>query len=143
MRRAGPALGIALAFAALVAARAGADEFRAVDVYIDASPGELAAYQAEIVADGAVIAGVEGGDHAAFRAPPHYDPAALRGGRIILAAFDLGAELPTGRTRIATLHMLESAPVPTYGATLIVAADRDGHPVPASIVAVPRRGDPQ
>ena len=70
----------------LLAARVAAAEpestparFTTVDIIVDAGAESLAAYQIEITARGdAKIVGVEGGDHAAFKAPPHYDPAALQ-----------------------------------------------------------------
>src|SRR5262249_39121012 len=105
-----PAAALALV-SVVTAARAvesaeGPIRFRPVHVYVDPAGAPLAAYQLEIVVDGnAMIVGVEGGEHPAFARPPHYDPAALAGGRIILAAFDTGTELPTQRTRVATVHM--------------------------------------
>src|SRR5439155_1207563 len=69
----------------------GAGRFRTVAVYVDAGQAPLAAYQVEITvgdtAPTAKIVGVEGGSADAFRAAPYYDPAALQGGRIIIAAF--------------------------------------------------------
>lgn len=100
--------------------------FAAVDVVVDAGEEALAAYQIEITADGdAQILSVEGGEHPAFNAPPHYDPAALKGGRIIVAAFSLSDELPSGRTRVAVLHLRESGKV-SYRARLLAAARADG-----------------
>ena len=99
-----------------------APNFVALDVYIDSGATPLAAYQIEITAGpGAVIAGVEGGVAGPFHEPPYYDPAALRGGRIVLAAFNTGGDLPHGRIRVATLHMREEGPAP---AGLRGAADR-------------------
>lgn len=117
--------------------------FRPVHVYVDSDGAPLAAYQIEIVADGdAKIVGVEGGEHGAFALPPHYDPAALAGGRIILAAFDTGSDLPTGRTRVATLHLREAGPVePSYHATLQIAGGQDGRPIDATVELLPDEGD--
>ena len=109
--------------------------FEAVDVYVDAGDQPLAAYQFELQAappGAAVVVGVEGGEHAAFADPPYYDPAALKGGRIIIAAFDTGRDLPTGRTRVARLHMQVSGPEEAdYTIQLQVAGSPDGERIEA------------
>jgi hypothetical protein len=103
-----------------------AARFTTVDIIVDAGTDSLAAYQIEIIADGdAKIVGVEGGDDAAFNAPPAYDPAALQRGRIIVAAFSTRTSLPSGRIRVAVLHMREAGTV-TYHARLMAAARADG-----------------
>jgi len=130
-------------------ARAQGDEeaapirFRPVDVYVDPHGQPLAAYQVEITAAGsAMIVGVEGGAAPAFAWPPHHDPAALTHKRIIIAAFSTDAALPTGRTRVATVHMRESGPgQPTYRATLQVAGGPDGRPIHATVDLEPEEGD--
>jgi hypothetical protein len=140
---------VAPAFFALLATHAASAlaedrsiRFRPLDLYVDSAGQPLAAYQVEIVADGdAIIVGVEGGDPPAFAAPPHYDPAALASGRIILAAFDTGTDLPSGRTRVATVHMRESGPQPRYHATLKIAGGPDGRPIDATVELVPDEGD--
>jgi hypothetical protein len=111
--------------------------FRPVDVYIDSGARPLAAYQVEIVADHAMIAGVEGGEHAAFREPPYYDAEALKGGRIVVAAFNTGTDLPHGRTRVATLHVREDGPA-AYQARLIAAGNPTGQRIAAEAFANPR-----
>jgi hypothetical protein len=137
----------ALLVAAERALAGGADtgpiRFRPVHVYVDPAGAPLAAYQIDIVADGnAEIVGVEGGEGPAFRRPPHYDPAALAGARIIIAAFDTGADLPTQRTRVATVQMRESGSVePTYRASLQIAGGPDGHPIDAAVALEPDEGD--
>ena len=100
--------------------------FRPVAVYLDSGDQPLAAYQVEIIVRGAEIVGVEGGEHPAFQDAPYYDPAALQGGRIIIAAFNTGSDLPHGKTRVATLHMRETAAAPDYEITLIAAASTGG-----------------
>ena len=74
--------------------------FAYVDVYLDAGAKPLAAYQVELTptAGDVVLTGLEGGEHAAFRDAPYYDPAALHAakGRVIVAAFNTGADLPRG-----------------------------------------------
>ncbi len=92
--------------------------FESVDVFVDSGPQPLAAYQFELTAPAepgfqSVIVGVEGGEHAAYASPPYYDPKALQNDRIIIASFSLAEELPTGRTRVARLHMqVRPAPAP-------------------------------
>ena len=103
--------------------------FEAVEVYIDSGTRALAAFQFELLdrSAQAKIVGVEGGDHPVFREPPYYDPAALQNRRIVIAAFDTGSELPVGKTRVATLHMVVPADrVPDYAATLTVAGTTGG-----------------
>jgi hypothetical protein len=109
--------------------------FSAVDVYVDSGATPLAAYQFElkVKSGNAKVVGVEGGEHAAFKAAPYYDPAALMGGRIIVAAFNTGKDLPKARTRVARLHMWISGAQPEYTVTLEAAASADGKPITAAI----------
>jgi hypothetical protein len=110
--------------------------FVALQIYIDSGSNALAAYQFELkAAAGKIkIVGVEGGRHPAFSQPPYYDPAALSKDRIIIAAFNTGKDLPTGRTRIATIHLQISGNIqPEYQLALTVAADSDGKEIPAKI----------
>ena len=80
------------------------------------------------------IVGVEGGEHPAFKDAPYYDPAALMNERIIIAAFNTGADLPTGRTRIATIHLqIIGDAEPKYELSLTTAADANGENLPAEI----------
>jgi len=121
-------------------ARADSVRFRPIDVYVDSGKEPLAAYQVEITATNARIAGVEGGETGAFADPPHYDPAALQGGRIILAAFNTGIDLPRGRTRVATLHMEEDGAA-EYQIRITAAATADGKRIQAKASLEPRQGD--
>jgi hypothetical protein len=110
--------------------------FAPLHIYIDSGQDALAAYQFELKASGglAKIVGVEGGQHSAFEEPPYYDPAALANDRIIIAAFNTGSELPSGRTRIATVHLQITGQVePEYELELAVAANTDGEQIPAEI----------
>ena len=103
--------------------------FEAIQVIVDTADRKLAAYQFELVdpAGTASIVGVEGGEHPAFHQPPYYDPAALRKNRIILAAFHLGPDTPTGSSCVATLHLMVPAnKTPDYRIVLEAAADPDG-----------------
>jgi len=97
----------------------------------------LAAYQFELKATAGQIkiVGVEGGEHDAFKEAPYYDKAALMKERIIIAAFSTGRDLPTDRTRIATIHLqIIGDAEPEYELKLIVAADADGKELPAGII---------
>lgn len=134
---------IAVCLLALVAASVAAQDvgerpavrFAPVDVYVDAGRAPLAAYQFEFTApaDRVKLVGVEGGESAAFAPAPYYDPAALMHDRVIVAAFSTGRDLPAGRTRVARLHlMITGEGEPDYGLKLQVAADGNGHEIPAT-----------
>jgi hypothetical protein len=126
----------------LGAGGARAQRFEPVDVYIDSGDQPLAAYQVEVTVEGdAMIVGVEGGDAAAFAVPPHYDPRALAGGRIIIADLDVGSELPRGRTRVATLHMRATGAAPRYRASVQEAAGPDGRRIPITVTLEPQQGE--
>ena len=59
---------------------------------------------------------------------------AIAAGRIIVAPFDTGRDLPNERTRVATVHMREAGPKePTYHATLQIAGGADGRPIDATV----------
>jgi hypothetical protein len=108
--------------------------FLTAEVVLDSGAQPLAAYQVEVTVTNtaARIVGIEGGSHPAFRTPPYYDPKALQGERIILAAFSTAAEgsLPKGRTRVATLHLRVAGDVgPQFRLQLAVAAGPDGKPL--------------
>lgn len=84
--------------------------FAAIDLVLGLPDGaELGSYQVELAPlDNKVaqirVVGIEGGEHAAFKTPPFYDPKAIGNERVILAAYSTAAELPTGRSRIARVH---------------------------------------
>lgn len=110
--------------------------FAPVHIYLDSGEKPLAAYQFELkaVAGKIKIVGVEGGEHEAFQRPPYYDSAALMNERIILAAFNTGDALPTGRTRLATVHLqIIGDTEPEYELDLTVAADPDGRELGAEL----------
>ncbi len=110
--------------------------FAPLDIYIDSGSRPLAAFQFELqaVAGHIEIVGVESGEHPAYKEPPYYDPAALANDRIIIAAFNTGSELPTGRTRVATVHLAIYGDIePEYRLELTVAGDIDGSEIPAEI----------
>ena len=118
------------------ATAASAVRFGHVDVFVNATDQPLAAYQCEIVATAGdvTLVGIEGGEHAAFKTPPYYDPRALGQKRIILGAFNTGADLPRGRTRVARLMVQITGPgQPAYDAKVQTAAGPDGKPTAATI----------
>lgn len=113
--------------------------FAVFDVFVNSHDAPLAAYQAEISFRNrsAKIVGIEGGEHAAFAQPPLYDPKAMQGERVIIAAFSTNrvANLPNGKTRVATIH------VQTHGteqlhpeAQLRVAGTAGGRKIQAEVV---------
>ena len=112
--------------------------FEAIDVFVDTTDRPLAAYQLEFfAASGEVkIAGIEGGEHPAFRVPPFYDPKAMQLERVILAAFNTAAtpELPIGRTRVATIHVQRRGErPPSFQVQLEAAADSAGTAIAAEV----------
>lgn len=112
--------------------------FTSVDIVIDPAGKPLAAYQLDFKArDGRVkIVGVEGGEHAAFAEPPYYDPAAIQGERVVTGAFSLkpAPELPTGRTRVVTLHLLvPEGAIEGYDLKLTAAAGPAGERIDATV----------
>src|SRR3954468_2921287 len=116
--------------------------FAAVDVYIDSGDRPLGAYQVELKAVGDVKAvGIEGGESAAFREPPYYDPAALHEDqlreRVVLAAFNTGKDLPTGRTRVGGVHVRVAGDgEPRYEARVQSAGTRDGSRMGAKVEVI-------
>ncbi|MEZ6243445.1 MAG: hypothetical protein R3B57_10425 [Phycisphaerales bacterium] len=113
-------------------------EFFALDVYVDAGDDELAAWQVEYSGASMVgnvkLVGVEGGESPAFSPAPHYDPAALAGGRVIIAAYSTDADLPRGETRVARLHLAapQDAEI-THTVNLIAAGNRAGDRLAARV----------
>ncbi len=110
--------------------------FRAVDIYLDSKHTPLAAYQLEFsITNGlAKIVGIEGGDHPAFRDPPLYDPKAIQHERVIIAAFNTASadSLPSGRTRVAAIHLQISGNTqPEFTLKLQTAGDAAGHKIVA------------
>ena len=113
-----------------------APRFVAVDVYLSVVE-PLAAWQFELAdANSATtIVGVENGDAAAFGDAPYYDRDAVESGRaerVIVADYSLEADLPSGRVRVATLHLMLDGE-PEFILTLKAATTRDGNPLDATI----------
>ena len=110
--------------------------FTPLRVYIDSGERSLGAFQFELrtIRGDVKIVGVEGGEHKAYKQPPYYDPAALANNRIKIAAFNTSGELPSGKSRIATLHLMITGSVePEYKLDLTVSADADAEEIPAEI----------
>jgi hypothetical protein len=109
--------------------------FKPVEIHLDAGRGRVAAYQVElkVVSGHGEIVGVEGSDRPGFEDAPYYDPAALTGGRIIIAAFSTDHQLPAGSNRVATVHMREAGQAKVvYELELTAAADGNGNPIKVS-----------
>ena len=78
------------------------------------------------------IVGIERGDNPDFHDPPYYDPAALKSNRIVVGAFDLADQLPSGKIRVARVHLhISGAQKPVYAVNLVVAGDKEGKPITA------------
>ena len=112
--------------------------FMAVDVYID-SDAPLAAWQFEFadLQGSTKIVGIENGETPVFNAAPFYDRDAVAGGnaeRLVIADYSMAdrAKLPTGRTRVATLHLMVSGDT-EFASTLVVAATHGGKKIEAEI----------
>lgn len=114
----------------------GAPTFAAFDVFVDSGDKTLGAWQFEwlVRGGGARIVGVEGGEHATFAKAPHYDAAALQGGRILVAAYSTDRELPRGRTRVARVHlMIDAGVAPEFAVQLQASADGEGAALSATV----------
>ena len=117
-----------------------APQFVAVDVFVN-TVAPLAAWQFEFndTNGAAKVVGIENGESEAFGNAPYYDSRAVNTGdaeRIIVADYTLVErdKLPTGRVRIATLHLMtESDVTNNFDARLIVAATHGGKNIKAEI----------
>jgi hypothetical protein len=116
-------------------------KFVAMDVLLDTGAQALGAYQIEINAGKAVLVGVEGGE-GVYADAPFYDPAALAHGRVVVAAFHVGGDLPHGKMRIARVHWaLPEGAAPEVTGKLVVATDGAGNQIHTSVQVVPFEGD--
>ncbi len=114
--------------------------FVALDIFVETAE-PLAAWQFELRESSGMmrIVGVENGDSAAFGDAPYYDLETVSAGaadRIIVADYSQGSagELPTGRSRVATIHVqLEGTAAPDYVVNLMAAGGAGGEPIQASI----------
>jgi hypothetical protein len=117
--------------------------FHTVDVFVDSGALPLAAYQLTFSATSgdAKIVGIEGGGHPAFKEPPYYDPKAIQRELVILAAFNTATadQLPTGKTRIATIHLqVSGSREPRYAVKPTAAAGSDGRKISVECSATER-----
>jgi hypothetical protein len=126
------------------ASEEGRSRFCAVDIYVDSGSTPLAAYQVEFAATNgmAKIVGIEGGEHPAFRQPPFYDPKAMQHERVIIASFSTAAaaDLPTGKTRVATVHyQTTDTQPPQFQLKLQAASDAQGNKLSAQTSFIERK----
>jgi len=115
----------------------GAMRFSYVDIYIDSHERPLAAFEVELRATSgdAKFVGVAGGDARGFQDPPYYDRRRMelqKPARIIIGAFSLSPDLPTGKTRVARVSVASEANEnPSYAVRVIAAGTTDGSQIPA------------
>lgn len=112
--------------------------FDTVEIVLDTKDLPLAAYQLELraVSGEAKIVGIEGGEHPEFAEPPYYDPEAMQNERVIIGAFSTAdaAALPSGKIRVATIHLQIAGDAPLeFEAQLHVAADSTGRAIEAEV----------
>ena len=110
--------------------------FEAIDVYVNSGNQRLAAWQLEVksTANDVQIVGIEGGEHPAFQEAPYYDKRAMNNNRVIIAAFSTGDDLPSGRSRVARIHVQVRGPgARTWLSELTTSATADGTRIPAEI----------
>jgi hypothetical protein len=138
-------LALLLAFSGqLLAQSTNTVRFQAVEIFADSQTNTLAAYQLEftVTSGNAKIVGIEGGEHPAFAEAPFYDPKAMQHERVILAAFSTqpANELPTGRTRVATIHLqISGTDEFKFETKLATAASSDGSKIAVTISATEKR----
>ena len=115
--------------------------FEAIAVFVH-SDAPLAAYQFRFgtrANSGAIkIVGVEDGDSVFKGRPPYFDRAAVEQGnaeQVVVAMLNTAKtnELPTGRTRVATIHVWVDDAEPEYDVRLEVAAGAGGQKISAEI----------
>ena len=117
-----------------------ATRFTVVDVYVE-SMEPLAAWQFELTERGGrmQVVGIEGGESVSFAEPPFYDRDAVEqsaADRIIVADFSLNSadELPSGRTRVARVHVrLSGEEQPDYELRLVAAGSTNGRSIDAEV----------
>ena len=130
---------LTLALVLLVAATADAARprvFGTIVITIDPQGQELAGWQlrADFGKSDARIVGIEGGEHPAFAEPPYYDPKALNGGEIILAALSSHQELPTRATVVAVIHVEhDRSGLPPLEISEVVAVGADGSEIDVKV----------
>ncbi len=120
-----------LCISPLLADKSETIKFIPLHVYIDSGSQPLAAYQFELNAsDNVKIVGIEGGQHPSFNSPPYYDTKAIMNQRIIIADYSTNQDLPTGKSRIATLHLqVSDTQTPYFETQLTIAGNENGQPI--------------
>ena len=128
---------LALLLITLALPAVAAPRFVALDIIIE-SEQPLAAWQFELVERGGnmKVVGIENGDSPAFERAPYYDRDAVAGGQaehIVVAHYSLERdnELPTGATRVATVHVMLDGGVADFELKLITATTSDGRKIQA------------
>ena len=107
-------------------------QFQAIDIFVDSRQQPLAAYQLEFSAAKKKqlrIVGIEGGEHSAFTNAPYYDPKAMQRERVVLGAFSTAKDLPTGKTRVAIIHVQVLDSAVEYRLKLQTAANAEGEEI--------------
>ena len=120
--------------------------FATVDVYLD-SDAPIAAWQFELNERSGTmrVVGVEQGESGAYTRVPYYDRNAVERGeadRIIVADYTLADrdDLPSGRFRIATIHVMLRGDATRFDLDLITATTYDGKRTDASATLSVRQG---
>lgn len=115
--------------------------FRSHSIALEVRAEAVAAYQVELTVKSgqAQIVGIEGGDARGFAEPPYYDPAALFGGRIVLAALCPAHPLPPGRHTVARVHMQEIGSPPVYELRVITAGNSASRPMKVTAILIDDR----
>ena len=117
--------------------------FEAIDVFVDSGDQTLAAWQLELssMAGDARIVGIEGGEHPAYATPPYYDPKAMKSNRVIIGAFSQNESLPSGRCRVARIHVQLTGPGSRlWKSELTTSATAGGEKIPASVSIANAKG---
>ena len=114
-------------------------QFKAIDVFVDSTDQPLAAYQFELhaAAGDVKIVGIEGGEHGAYKQAPFYDPKAMMGDQVIVAAYSTSGDLPAGKTRVARVHVRVGGDVePKYELKLTASASKEGKSIAGATVSL-------
>lgn len=103
--------------------------FVTYELFVDPAGESLAAWQVrfEDPTGATKLVGVEGGNDASFGDAPFYDPKALQGGAVVLAAFDAAGAGPRTETLVARVHVaITGDQDPEFNLTAEVVASPNG-----------------
>ncbi len=108
--------------------------FGAFDVFVDSGAEPLAAYQVEIkdTLGRARLVGIEGGVEP-YKPAPHYDPRAMQREHVIIGAFSTAEKLPSGKVRVARLHIMSEGGQPEFQVVLTTAGAPGGRKINANV----------